>query len=171
MFVTVSAKVQSSPIQDCLQLRKENYKRWCCSVARSRLTLWPHGLQRARLPCPSLSPGVAQLMSIESVMPSNPLILCCPHLLLPSIFPSIRVFSNEYRWLYPLGISTAKYSMIEVGFPAEVHKISYGLTSQEWHRIASTTLIGQSKSQGLPRFKGQRSRLYFLIGRPQEIWI
>ena len=34
-------------------------------------------------------------MSIESVMPSNRLILCCPLLLLPSIFPSIRVFSNE----------------------------------------------------------------------------
>ena len=41
-------------------------------------------------------------MSIESVMPSNCLILCCPLLLLPSIFPSIRVFSNEsalhIRW-------------------------------------------------------------------------
>ena len=35
-----------------------------------------------------------KLMSIESVMPSNHLILCCPLLLLPSIFPSIRVFSN-----------------------------------------------------------------------------
>ena len=34
-------------------------------------------------------------MSIESVMPSNYLILCCPHLLPPSIFPSIKVFSNE----------------------------------------------------------------------------
>ena len=34
-------------------------------------------------------------MSIESVMPSNHLILCCPFFLLPSIFPSIRVFSNE----------------------------------------------------------------------------
>ena len=42
-------------------------------------------------------------MSIESVMPSNHLILCCPLLLLPLIFPSIRVFSNEsalrIRWL------------------------------------------------------------------------
>ena len=42
------------------------------------------------------------LMSIESVMPSNHLILCCPLLILPSIFPSIRVFSNEsvlcIRW-------------------------------------------------------------------------
>ena len=41
-------------------------------------------------------------MSIESVMPSNHVILCCPLLLLPSIFPSIRVFSNEsalhIRW-------------------------------------------------------------------------
>ena len=41
-------------------------------------------------------------MSIELVMPSNHLILCCPPLLLPSIFPSIRVFSNEsalcIRW-------------------------------------------------------------------------
>ena len=42
-------------------------------------------------------------MSIESVMPYNHLILCCPLLLPPSIFPSIRVFSNEsvlhIRWL------------------------------------------------------------------------
>ena len=48
---------------------------------------------------PSLSISNARsllkLMSIESVMPSNHLILCCPLLLLPSIFPSIRVFSNE----------------------------------------------------------------------------
>ena len=36
-----------------------------------------------------------KLMSIESVMPSNHLILCCPLLLLPSMFPRIRVFSNE----------------------------------------------------------------------------
>ena len=39
--------------------------------------------------------SLLNLMSIESVMPSNHFILCCPLLLLPSIFPSIRVFSNE----------------------------------------------------------------------------
>ena len=48
------------------------------------------------------SRSLLKLMSIESVMPSNHLILCCPLLLLPSIFPSIRVFSNEstlcMRW-------------------------------------------------------------------------
>ena len=54
----------------------------------------PHGLQHTRPPCPSPTPRVYSNISIESVMPSNHLILCHP-LLLPSIFPSIRVFSNE----------------------------------------------------------------------------
>ena len=40
--------------------------------------------------------SLLKFMSIESVMPSNHLILCCPLLLSPSIFPSIRVFSNEF---------------------------------------------------------------------------
>ena len=39
--------------------------------------------------------SLLKLMSIESAMPSNCLILCCPRLLLPSIFPSIRIFSSE----------------------------------------------------------------------------
>ena len=49
-----------------------------------------------------ISQSLLKLMSIESVMPSNHLILSCPFLLLPSIFPSIRVFSNQLvlliRW-------------------------------------------------------------------------
>ena len=52
--------------------------------------------------CSTNSWSLLKLMSIKSVMPSNHLILCCPLLLLPSIFPSIRVFSNEsilcIRW-------------------------------------------------------------------------
>ena len=43
----------------------------------------------------TISQSLLKLMSIESMMPSNHLILCHPLLLLPSIFPSIRVFSNE----------------------------------------------------------------------------
>ena len=62
-------------------------------------SLQPHGLQHTRLPCPR---SLLKLMSIESVMLSSHLILCCPLLFLPSIFPSIRVFSNEsvlhIRW-------------------------------------------------------------------------
>ena len=71
-----------------------------CSVMPDSLR--PHGLQHTRLPCSSLSPMSLKLMSIKLVMPSNHLILCHPLLLLCSVFPSIRVFSNEWalciRW-------------------------------------------------------------------------
>ena len=64
-------------------------------------SLQPHAALQASLPI-TTSQGSHKLMSIESVMPSNHLILCRPLLLLPSIFPSIRVFSNEsvfhIRW-------------------------------------------------------------------------
>ena len=80
--------------------------------------LQPCGLQHATLPCPSPSAGVCSLMPIESVMPSNYLILCHP-LLLPSICPSIRVFSNELAlrirwpkyWSFSFSVSPSnKYS-------------------------------------------------------------
>ena len=62
----------------------------------------PHGLQHARLPVHHHSRSMLKLISTESVMLSNHLRLCQPLLLLPSIFPSIRVFSNEsvprIRW-------------------------------------------------------------------------
>ena len=64
-------------------------------------SLRPHGLHHTKPPCPSPTPGVHP-NSCPWVMPSNHLILCCPLLHLPSIFPSIRVFSNEsalrIRW-------------------------------------------------------------------------
>ena len=71
------------------------------SVASDSLP--PHGLQHTRLPCPSLTlRSLLKLLSIELVMPSSHLVLCCPLLLPPSIFPSVRVFSNEsalrIRW-------------------------------------------------------------------------
>ena len=65
-------------------------------------SLWPHEPQHARLPCPSPTPGLHPNLPIESVMPSNHLILCRPLLLLPPIPPSIRVVSNgstlRMRW-------------------------------------------------------------------------
>ena len=64
-------------------------------------SLPPHGLQQTRLSCPSPTPGACS-NSCVSVMPSNHLILCCPLLLLSSIFPSIRIFFTEsvlpIRW-------------------------------------------------------------------------
>ena len=65
-------------------------------------SLQPHGQQHTRLPCPSLTPKLAQTHVHHLVIPSNHLTLCHPHLLLPSIFHSIRVFSSEsvlcIRW-------------------------------------------------------------------------
>ena len=66
-------------------------------------SLQPHGLQHTRPPCPSPAPRVySSLMPIESLKTSKHLILCHPLFLLPSIFPSIRVFSSEsvlcIRW-------------------------------------------------------------------------
>ena len=63
-------------------------------------SLWPHGLQHARFPCPSPSPGVCSNSCPLSQWCH--LILCHPLLLLPSFFPSIRIFSNKLalriRW-------------------------------------------------------------------------
>ena len=57
-------------------------------------SLQPHELQHARLPCPSLSPGVCSDSCPLSWWCS--LIFCHPLFLLPSVFPSIRVFTNEF---------------------------------------------------------------------------
>jgi len=69
-----------------------------CSVqllSRVRLFTTPQTAARQASLSITSSQGLLKLMSINSVMPSNHLILCCPFLLLPSIFPSIRVFSKE----------------------------------------------------------------------------
>ena len=65
-----------------------------------------------------------KLMSIESVMPSNHLILCHPLLLLPSVFPSIRVFSNELavhvRWP-KIGVSDSVLKNRNITLLTKVH--------------------------------------------------
>ena len=67
-------------------------------------SLQPHGLQHTRLPCPSPPPRVcSNSCPFESVMPSNHLILCRPHLLLPSILPSIREGIRKPPSLAPWG--------------------------------------------------------------------
>ena len=64
-----------------------------CSVMCDSMTPWTAACQASLFITNSWS--LLKLMFIESVMPYNHLILCCPRLLPPSIFPSIRVFSNE----------------------------------------------------------------------------
>ena len=78
-------------------------------------SLWPPWTAARQAPCPSPS-CLLKLMSIESVMPSNYLILCHPLLLLPPVFPSIRVFSNALAlcirwskyWSFSFSISPSK---------------------------------------------------------------
>ena len=66
------------------------------SVAQTCPTLRPHVLQHAKLSLSNTnSQSLLKHMSMESVIPSHQLILCRPLLLLPSIFPSLRIFSNE----------------------------------------------------------------------------
>ena len=72
------------------------------SLSRLRLLVTPWTAARQASLSITNSRSPPKPMSIKSVMPSNHLILCCPLLLLPSKFPSIRVFSNEsalhIRW-------------------------------------------------------------------------
>ena len=86
LFICVS--VQFSSVQ------------FSCSVVSDSATPWTAARQASLSITNSRS--LPKLMSIESVMPSNHLILCRPLLLLPSVFPRIRVFSNEsalhIRW-------------------------------------------------------------------------
>ena len=86
----------------------------------------------------SSSQSLLKLMSIQSVMPSNHLILCCPLLLLPSSFPSIRVFSNESvlyimwpkYWSFTFSISPSNdYSgLISFGLTGLISVQSKGLS-------------------------------------------
>jgi len=96
------APVSTIVSKEILQISKEyivnNEWMFCCcySVTQSSLTLY-HPWTAAHQASLSftISWSLLKLMSIEFVMPSNHLILCCPLPLLPKIFPSIRVFSNE----------------------------------------------------------------------------
>ena len=79
------------------------YTSYTISSVQSRPTLCnPMDCSMPGFPVIINSRSLLKLMSIELAMPSNHLILCCPLLLLPSNFPSIRVFSNELafpiRW-------------------------------------------------------------------------
>ena len=74
----------------------------CCSLSHVQLFATPWTAARQASLSFTISWSLLRFMSIDSVTPSNHLILCCPLFLLSSIFPSIRVFSNEsalhIRW-------------------------------------------------------------------------
>ena len=101
------------------------------------------------------SPSMLKLMSIESVMPSNHLILCHPLLLLPSVFLSIRVFSKELT----LRIRWPKYWSFSVS-PSDEYS---GLISFrfDWFDLLAASLASclvQHRVLGLPLGPSDRSR-------------
>ena len=89
-------------------MNKIQYTQWCMQRAvqsaqlLSRVRLFVTSWTAAHQAFPSVTNSQIKLLSMKSVRPSNYLILCCPLPLLPSIFPSIRVFANEsvlrIRW-------------------------------------------------------------------------
>ena len=116
------------------------------SLSRVRLfgTPWTSARQASLSITNSWS--LPRLMSIESVMPSNPLILCCPLLLLPSIFPNIRVFSNESA----LPIRWPKYWSFSFNIsPSSEHFRMFKLVLEkaEEPEIKLPTFAGSSKKQ------------------------
>ena len=130
-------------------------KSCCCSVSKLCPTLCsPMDCSTPGLPVPHYLPEFAQVHVHESVMPSNHVILSHPLLLLSSIFPSIRVFSNEsaliIRWpkyrSFSFSISPSnEYSgLVSLGLTGLIFLLSKGLsrvfsrTTDQQYQLFST---------------------------------
>ena len=96
----------------------------CLSSSVVSDSFWPHGCSTPGSPVLHYLPEFAQIIPIESMMLSNHLILCHPLLLLPLIFPSIRVFSSESvlhirwskYWSFSLNISPSNEYLWLISF-------------------------------------------------------
>ena len=120
---------------------------WFSSVAQSCLTLWPQtALHQASLSITN-SWSLLKFMSIRLVMPSNHLILWRPLLFLPSVIPSIRVFSNESV----LCIRWPKYGSFSFSIsPSNEYS---GLISFRMDRLDLLAVQGTLNSSPIPQFK------------------
>ena len=98
----------------------------------------PHELQHAR-PLTS-SRSLLKLMSIESVMPSCHLFLCCPLLLLPSIFPSIRLFTSDGQSIGASALASVLRMNIQGWFPLRLTDL-ISLLSKGLSRVFSSTTV------------------------------
>ena len=132
--------------------------------------LQPHGLQHANHPCWSL----LKFMSIESVMPSNHLILCHPLLILPSIFPSIRVFSNEsllrIRWsqYWSFSISPVNEYLGLTSFKIDWFDL---LVSKGLSRVFSSTTIRKHQFFGAQPFLWSNSLIHTWLQKKPQLWL
>ena len=130
-----------------IQLRIQSVSQFSHSVLSYSATPWTAACQ-ASLSF-TISQSSLKLMSIESLMPPSFLILCHPLLLLPSIFPSIRVFSRESvlcirwpkDWNFSIGPSNQGWSPL--GLPDLISLLSKGLS-----RVFSNTTIQKCQFLG-----------------------
>ena len=138
----------------------------CCSATKSCPTLCDP-VNCSTCQSFTISQSLLKLMSVESVMPSNHLILCRPLLLLPSIFPSTRVFSNESA----LRIRWPKYW----SFSFSINPSNSGLTglisllSRGFSRVfSSTTQMALKTSPRLTQLLSSWVSLCTLISLTQQ---
>ena len=113
--------------------------------------LQPHGLQQTRLPCHSPAPRACSNSCplIESVMPSNHLILCRPLLLMPSIFPSMRVFSKESAfhiswpkfWSFSFSVSCSNEYAGLISFRFDLLSVQGTLRSLLQHHSSKSSIL------------------------------
>ena len=143
-----------------------------CSVATSWLTFLVMQWSAAHQASLSFTifRSLLKFMAIESVMPSSHLIFCCPLLLLPSIFPSIRVFSMS--WLFALGSQSIRASASASVLPMNIQSwFPLGLTgliSMPTKELSSLHQHDSLKASILHRsafFMGQLSHLYMTTGK------
>ena len=117
----------------------------------------------------TISQSLLKLMSIESVMPSNHLILCCPFLLLPSIFSSIRVFSNESVFAsgdQSIGASASVLPMnLQGWFPLELTGL-ISLLSKGLSKVFSTTVWKRQFFSTQPSLRSNSHICTWLLERP-----
>ena len=119
-----------------------------CSVIQLCPTLCDSLCHKDKKMSLTISRTLLKLMSIESVMPSNHLVLCYPLLLLPSIFLSIRVFSKEFA----LRISWPKYWSFNFSPPNEYSGlISFRMDWLDLHAVQGTlkSLLQQHRMNSL----------------------
>ena len=143
--------------QDCavLKIRHQAHLESMFSSVQSLSRVWFFAIPWIAAHQASLSItnswSLPKLMSIDSVMPSNHLILCHPLLLLPAIFPSIRVFSSESA----LRVRWPKYWRFSINIsPSNEHP---GLISFRMDWLDFLAVQGTQKSSPTPQFKSINS--------------
>ena len=143
----------------------------CCSVAQLCPTLCdPMDCSTPGFPVLHYLPELLKLMSIELVMPSNHFILCHPFLILPSVFPRIRVFSSEptlyIRWPKYWSFTISSSNDIQGWFPLRLTGL-ISLLSKGLSRVFSNTTVWKHQFfSGQPSLRSNSHIDTWLLEKP-----